>query len=112
MSAEYPSKTEIERRKAANDFPYSDRAKQDVTGTVVRGPDDSRTVPREAKPTATVVRLAAALGKDPAELAAQIPEDTLRRTRYAMKVQRTEDGKTIYEHDLGIVDGVRSLIRL
>jgi hypothetical protein len=56
-----------------------------------------------------VQRLAARLGKDPDEIASKIPPDTLRRTKYPVLEQMTPDGKRVFEHDMGIVSGVRSL---
>jgi hypothetical protein len=58
-----------------------------------------------------VQRLAARLGKDPDEIASKIPPDTLRRTKYPVLEQMTPDGKRVFEHDMGIVSGVRSLTR-
>ena len=48
-------------------------------------------------PSAAVIRIADALGVDPRVLAQSIPEDTLRRTRYAASEERVADGKRIWK---------------
>jgi hypothetical protein len=56
-------------------------------------------------PSAILVRLARRLGRDPDELAAELSDDTLRRTANPVIEERTEDGKTIFKHPTGIVEG-------
>lgn len=48
--------------------------------------------------SAAVIRIAEALGVDPRALASEIPEDTLRRTRYAALEVYFEDGKRMWKH--------------
>jgi hypothetical protein len=57
-----------------------------------------------------VLRLADRLGKNPDELAARIPADTLRRTKYPVLEQETEDGKRSFKHDPGIEEGSRTAL--
>jgi hypothetical protein len=54
-----------------------------------------------------VLRLAERLGKNPDELAARIPTDTLRRTKYPV-LESEEDGYRSFKHDPGIEDGGRT----
>jgi hypothetical protein len=61
--------------------------------------------------SAQLQRLARRLGKDPDELAANIPADTLRRTKYPVLESVNPDGTRTFEHDVGVSDGPRSLIR-
>jgi hypothetical protein len=49
-------------------------------------------------PSAAVIRIADDLGIDPRALAAEIPEDTLLRTRYPAIEERTADGKRLWKH--------------
>jgi hypothetical protein len=64
--------------------------------------------PEKRKMSAALQRLALRLGKDPDEMAARIPEDTLRRLKYPVIERKTPDGKREYEHDLGIDSRARS----
>jgi hypothetical protein len=84
----------------------SDRAKQRVTERQVR----SRVTSRLAKSAAYVQELARRSGLDPEALAQRVPMDTLRRLKYPMHTRINEDGTRQYEHDLGIVEGVKSLL--
>lgn len=63
-----------------------------------------------AKSAAYVQDLARRSGRDPEELAQRIPADTLRRLKYPMIQHINEDGTRRFEHDLGITEGVRSLL--
>jgi hypothetical protein len=58
--------------------------------------------PPTRKMAAAIQRLALRLGKDPDEIAAKIPEDTIRRLRYPVIERELEDGTREFEHDLGI----------
>lgn len=49
-------------------------------------------------PSAALIRIADDLGIDPRVLALDIPEDTLRRTRYAAIEERHADGKRLWKH--------------
>lgn len=84
----------------------SDRAKQRVTERQVR----SHATSRLAKSAAYVQELARRSGLDPEALAERIPTDTLRRLKFPMHVHVNEDGTRRFEHDLGIVEGVKSLM--
>lgn len=67
-----------------------------------------------ASPTALsaqLVRLARRIGRPVEELAAKIPEDTLRRLKYPVRESENEDGSRTFEHDLGIVEARRSTYR-
>lgn len=84
----------------------SDRAKQRVTVQAARKAARQRI----ARSAAYVQDLARRSGSDPEALAATVPEDTLRRLKYPMHVTVNEDGTRKFEHDLGIVEGVKSLL--
>lgn len=59
--------------------------------------------------SAQVVALAKRLGLSTDEIVARIPEDTRRRTKYPVRI--ADDGPGLsFEHDIGIVEGVRGLI--
>jgi hypothetical protein len=55
-----------------------------------------------------LLRLARRLGRSPEELASHYPPDTLRRLKYPVLERPGPAGSTVYEHDLGISEGVRS----
>ena len=63
-----------------------------------------------ARSAAYVQDLARRSGSNPEVLAQRIPEDTLRRLKYPMHVRVNEDGTRNFEHDLGIVEGAKSLL--
>lgn len=78
-------------------------------------PSETRPAARGAtgSPTALsaqLVRLARRLGRPAEELAAQIPEDTLRRLKYPLLESMNEDGTRSYAHDPGIVEARKSLL--
>ena len=50
--------------------------------------------------------LAKRLDRDPKELAENIPADTLRRLKSPVLERVTEDGKRVFERDLGIRHGI------
>ena len=60
---------------------------------------------KRRKVSAAIQRLARRLGRDPDELAAQIPADTLRRTRFPVLEEVDEVGKRTFKHDPQIVEG-------
>lgn len=93
-----PSKDPINPK--ANAWMSSDPERRSVTVSADHGATASTT----ASPalSATVIRLARRLGKTPEEVAAQIPEDTLRRTKYPVIETVNKDGTRSFEHDLGI----------
>lgn len=84
----------------------SDRAKQ--RATALR--DKRRGTSRVAKSAAHVLDLARRAGVDAEELASRIPADTLRRLKFPFLTQVEEDGTRTYKHDIGIVEGVKSLL--
>ncbi len=55
-----------------------------------------------------VQRLAIRLGKSPDELAALIPDDTIRRTKFPVTEILTADGGIEFQHPSGIIEGARS----
>lgn len=61
--------------------------------------------------SAQVQRLASRLGTNPDELAAKIPEDTLRRTKFPVLEIENDDGTRTFKHDPGIEEGRRALLR-
>lgn len=84
----------------------SDRAKQRVTALRDRKDGTSR----RAKSAAYVQDLARRLGSNADELAKRIPEDTLRRLKFPMLTHVNADGTRSFKHDLGIVEGAKSLL--
>lgn len=62
---------------------------------------------RRREMSSEIQRLAKRLGKDPDKLASGVPADTVRRTKYPVIEQKTEDGKRIFKHDYGIVNDAR-----
>ena len=89
-----------------------DLAKQIETGAAALLPRGSRTGSRAGKiPGAALVRLARRLGVSPEKLIEGISDDTVRRTRYPVREIPQPDGTTLYEHDLGIVEGRNASVR-
>ena len=84
----------------------SERAKQRVTALR----DKKRGTSRTAKSAAHVLELARRACIDAEALAARIPADTLRRLKFPYLTQVQDDGTRKYEHDLGIVEGSKSLL--
>lgn len=70
-------------------------------------PASTRGTSRTAKSAATVQGLAARLGRSEAEMAAKIPEDTLRRLKYPVIPVPQPDGSTRYDRDIVEREGVR-----
>lgn len=58
-------------------------------------PTDSK---GKRKMSAAVLKLAERLGSSPDELAAKIPEDTIRRTKYPSVAEKQPDGSIVYKH--------------
>lgn len=58
--------------------------------------------------SAQIIRLADRLGVDPDELAARIPEDTIRRTKYPVIEQVDDHGRRSFRHDQQAHEGRRS----
>jgi hypothetical protein len=81
-------------------------AKLRATATRAR----SAAVSRTARSAAYVQDLARRSGLDAEALASRIPSDTLRRLKYPMIQHVHEDGTRSFEHDLGITEGVKSLL--
>lgn len=101
-----PSKDPINRK--ANEWMEregvlpSGSERQSETAPRARGRAGSRTARREM--SAQVQRLAKSLGQSPDELAARIPADTLRRTKYPVIETLDENGRKVFKHDIGITD--------
>lgn len=108
---QYPDAKELGRRRSKNPELFGS-GRPGATRPAGPGGVGSQTVPPALRPAAALLRLAARLGKDPEQLARDIPPETLRRLRHSMIEERVEDGKRTFTHDLGIVEGIRSLIRL
>jgi hypothetical protein len=87
----------LEQVEESSDRVSSDRAKRPATA--------------RRRMSAQVQRLAKRLQRDPDELAKQISDDTLRRTKFPVIEEKTEDGKRKFRHDPGIIEGPRSLIQ-
>lgn len=84
--------------------------RQIATGAVAHGATVSPT-DRTVSPGPALVRVADRLHVPVEEFTRNIPSDTLRRTRYPVKEQPQPDGSTLYEHDLGIVEGRAASVR-
>lgn len=76
-------------------------------------PTDRRAGARQTAPRAQAAHLqalAARIGVDAEQLAARIPEDTLRRLKFPMFEHVEPDGTHRFKHDVGIIrDGLRAL---
>jgi hypothetical protein len=95
-NSQYPSPKEMAARS-------SDRAK-------LLGRDSAATAPQARRDmSAQVQRLARRLGKTPEEIAAKIPAETLRRTKYPVIETVNPDGTRSFKHDWGIEEGRRHL---
>ena len=79
---------------------YSALERRLETKRPARGATASQTAP-----SALLVRLARRLGRDVDELVAELDPDTVRRTAHPVIEERTEDGKIIFKHPTGIVEG-------
>lgn len=84
----------------------SDRAKRRATALGAKRSAESSI----ARSAAYVQDLARRAGVDPEELARRIKPDTLRRLKYPMIQHINEDGTREFKHDLGITEGVKSLL--
>jgi len=99
----YPSPEDLATRAAKGDpvvrqSRSSDRARQIETGPMAATPDASRTVRRGARRmSASILRLAKRLGADPDKLAAQYPDDTIRRTKYPVIEDPQPDGSILFK---------------
>lgn len=99
----YPSPEELETRAQAGDpvaklSRSSGRAKQIETGPMAATPAGSPTVRRGARRmSASILRLARRLGADPDKLAAEYPDDTIRRTKYPMVEEPQPDGSILFK---------------
>lgn len=60
--------------------------------------------------SASIQRIAHALGKTPEEMAAAIPEDTIRRTKFPVIRVENEDGTVSFKEPPGIIEGQKPLI--
>lgn len=76
-------------------------------GTTLASYRTSKDARAFAKQAAHLQLLARELGLDPEALAEKISPDNLRRLKFPMIVGRTPEGLWTFEHDLGIVEGVR-----
>jgi hypothetical protein len=85
------------------------KEKPDAITLLERGATASRTGKRVV--SAQVLRLARRLGKDPDEMARSMKPETLRKTKYPVIETVDADGKRHFKHDLGITEGVTSLLR-
>lgn len=90
MSAEYPPKEELERRRQAEQVVSGGHTTENVQAAP---PKPGRRM------SAVVLRLADRLGVDPDELAAHYPDDTLRRTKYPVIEEIQDDGSVLYKHN-------------
>lgn len=74
----------------------------------IASPASTRGTSPTAKNAAHLQALAARLGKDPEEMAAKIPADTIRRLKNPVLAHTNDDGSVSYTRDLGITEGVIS----
>jgi|SRR6185295_15217230 len=102
MSAEYPPKDELKNRRQGPDKALlsSGPVRQIETGPMAHRPAASRTETRGRRiMSAFVLRLARRLERDPDELASEMTEDTIRRTKYAVVEEVMDDGTILYKHN-------------
>lgn len=101
-----PSKDPINPK--ANDWMQRD-------DSVARSVPARQPATAEPRPTrqmsGTILRLAAALGKKPDEVAAKLTPDTIRRTQYPVIEIQNPDGTKSFKHDPLIVEGRRAEVR-
>ncbi len=102
MPSEYPSKPEAERRARESSAP--------ARPSEIESPARRRAGTPIAL-SGLVQRLAKDLGKDPELLAAQIDPETIRRTKYPVIESRDSEGRRVFKHDPGIVEGRKSTSR-
>ncbi len=60
--------------------------------------------------SAHVQRLARTAGESADDVAARIPDDTIRRTKYPVHEIAEPDGSTAFRHPDGVIEGVRGLL--
>ncbi len=98
--SQYPSEEDLKERAATGDpvARLSVRARQIETGGAAHTPAGTPTGSQGRRMSAAVLRLAKRLGRDPDELAAGIPDDTLRRTKYAVVEEKMPDGTILFKH--------------
>lgn len=70
-----------------------------------------RPVKEQRRMSAQIQRLAKRLRRDPDELAAEISDDTLRRTKFPVIEELGEDGRRTFRKDPQVIEGPRSLIQ-
>jgi hypothetical protein len=101
-SSQYPSKAELTERAERGDpvARLSVKARRIETGGAALTHDDSRTGRRGRKMSASVLRLARRLGSNPDELAKDIPDDTLRRTKYGVIEEKMPDGSIKFKDQI------------
>jgi hypothetical protein len=75
----------------------SDLERQSATGDLAPMQGGTRTVPKGRRMSATVMRVARRLQRDADEIAKQIPDDTLRRTKYPVIEEVQPDGSILYK---------------
>lgn len=98
-NATYPPPEEMEKRAERGDpaAQHFVQARRIATGPLAHTPDDSRIGRKGRLMSGTIMRLARRLGKNPDEMAAAMPEDTVRRTKNRVLEDRQPDGSTIYK---------------
>jgi len=78
----------------------SDQERLRETVKAARGDGESR-----IGSSGLIVRLANELGLKPDEIAIRLDKDTIRRTKYPVMEERTDDGRIIYRHNIMGEDG-------
>jgi hypothetical protein len=109
-----PSKDEFHEQNPTTNQWLGANAPSSQKAKTTRGSSRGSSATRAASTTkqaAHVQKLAATLGVDAEELAARIPEDTLRRLKYPVLEQTDpESGLTVFEHDRGVMRDRQSLL--
>jgi hypothetical protein len=102
-NATYPPPEDLEARASSGDpvaklTRSSGRARQIETGGAVAMPGASPTVRRgQRRMSASILRLARRLGANPDKLAAEYPDDTIRRTKYPAIEDPQPDGSILFK---------------
>lgn len=79
-------------------------------GTTLASYQDSKKGLAAAKQAAQLQDLAERVGLDPEELAKRVPEDTIRRLKYPVIISTDDQGRQVFKHDPGIIQGERPLL--
>lgn len=98
--SQYPTQEELEARAS------KDQARQQEIKRLAPGAVASPTVL-----SAPLIRVAKELRKSPEDLSANIPAETIRRTKFPVLESRDENGLITYKEPPVAIEGVRGLVK-